>query len=52
MFTPLMGDCVTPSVLGGATGTMAMQMIAARFQTAQNWVLGGAMRRQRCCGGA
>ncbi|MBR7538961.1 ABC transporter permease subunit, partial [Mycobacterium tuberculosis] len=36
VFIPLMGDYVTPSVLGGAKGTMAGQMIAAQFETAQN----------------
>ncbi|MCM3896610.1 MULTISPECIES: ABC transporter permease subunit [Gordonia] len=43
VFIPLMGDYVTPSVLGGAKGTMAGQMIAAQFETAQNWALGSAM---------
>ena len=43
VFIPLMGDYVTPSVLGGAKGTMAGQMIASQFSTAQNWALGSAM---------
>lgn len=43
VFIPLMGDYVTPAVLGGAKGTMAGQMIAAQFETAQNWALGSAM---------
>ncbi|MGV9710600.1 ABC transporter permease subunit [Gordonia sp. NPDC003424] len=43
VFIPLMGDYVTPEVLGGAKGTMAGQMIASQFQTAQNWALGSAM---------
>ncbi|MFT4042275.1 MAG: ABC transporter permease subunit [Gordonia sp. (in: high G+C Gram-positive bacteria)] len=43
VFIPLMGDYVTPAVLGGAKGTMAGQMIAAQFESAQNWALGSAM---------
>ncbi|MFT4125532.1 MAG: ABC transporter permease subunit [Gordonia sp. (in: high G+C Gram-positive bacteria)] len=43
VFIPLMGDYVTPLVLGGAKGTMAGQMIASQFSTAQNWALGSAM---------
>lgn len=43
VFIPLMGDYVTPEVLGGAKGAMAGQTIASQFQTAQNWALGSAM---------
>ncbi|MGW0038930.1 ABC transporter permease subunit [Gordonia sp. NPDC003376] len=43
VFIPLMGDYVTPSVLGGAKGTMIGQMIASQFSAAQNWALGAAM---------
>lgn len=42
-FVPLMGDYITPSVLGGAAGTMVGQMVANQFTTAQNWALGSAM---------
>ncbi|THG33120.1 ABC transporter permease [Naasia lichenicola] len=43
VFVPLMGDYITPSVLGGAAGSMVGQMVASQFQTAQNWALGSAM---------
>lgn len=43
VFIPLMGDYVTPQVLGGAQGAMAGQLIASQFNTAQNWALGSAM---------
>jgi spermidine/putrescine transport system permease protein len=43
VFIPLMGDYVTATVLGGAKGTMAGQLVASQFQTAQNWALGSAM---------
>jgi spermidine/putrescine transport system permease protein len=43
VFIPLMGDYVTATVLGGAKGTMAGQIVASQFQTAQNWALGSAM---------
>ncbi|WP_230977381.1 ABC transporter permease [Georgenia yuyongxinii] len=43
VFVPLMGDYVTPSVLGGASGSMVGQMVAGQFQAAQNWPLGAAM---------
>jgi spermidine/putrescine transport system permease protein len=43
VFIPLMGDYVTAAVLGGAKGTMAGQLVASQFQTAQNWALGSAM---------
>ena len=43
VFVPLMGDYVTPSVLGGASGSMVGQMVAGQFQSAQNWPLGSAM---------
>jgi spermidine/putrescine transport system permease protein len=38
-----MGDYITATVLGGAKGNMAGQMVASQFQTAQNWALGSAM---------
>ncbi|MCU1437806.1 MAG: spermidine/putrescine transporter permease [Naasia sp.] len=43
VFVPLMGDYITPAVLGGASGSMVGQMVASQFQTAQNWALGSAM---------
>lgn len=43
VFVPLMGDYITPQVLGGAKGTMVGQMVANQFQSAQNWALGSAM---------
>jgi len=43
VFVPLMGDYITPSVLGGAAGSMVGQMVASQFQVAQNWALGSAM---------
>ena len=42
VFIPLMGDYITPVVLGGAQGSMAGQLVAAQFQTGQNWALGSA----------
>lgn len=43
VYIPLMGDYITATVLGGAQGTMAGQLVASQFQTAQNWALGSAM---------
>jgi spermidine/putrescine transport system permease protein len=43
VFVPLMGDYITPTVLGGAKGSMVGQMVAGQFQSAQNWALGAAM---------
>lgn len=43
VFVPLMGDYITPSVLGGARGSMAGQIVAGQFTNAQNWALGSAM---------
>lgn len=43
VFIPLMGDYITPTVLGGAQGSMIGQLVASQFQTAQNWALGSAM---------
>lgn len=43
VFIPLMGDYITPTVLGGAKGTMVGQLVASQFQTGQNWALGSAM---------
>lgn len=43
VYIPLMGDYITATVLGGAQGNMAGQLVANQFQTAQNWALGSAM---------
>ncbi len=43
VFIPLMGDYITPTVLGGARGAMIGQLVASQFQTGQNWALGSAM---------
>jgi spermidine/putrescine transport system permease protein len=43
VYIPLMGDYITATVLGGAKGNMVGQLIAAQFQTAQDWALGSAM---------
>lgn len=43
VYIPLMGDYITATVLGGAKGNMAGQIVASQFQTAQNWALGSAM---------
>lgn len=43
VYIPLMGDYLTATVLGGAKGNMVGQLIAAQFQTAQDWALGSAM---------
>ncbi len=43
VYIPLMGDYITATVLGGVKGNMAGQLVAAQFQTGQNWALGSAM---------
>lgn len=43
VFVPLMGDYITPAVLGGTKGSMVGQMVASQFQSAQDWALGSAM---------
>ena len=43
VFIPLMGEYVTPAVLGGARGLMAGSMVAGQFLEAQNWALGSAV---------
>ncbi len=43
VFVPLMGDYITPEILGGTKGTMVGQLVASQFKTAQNWALGSAM---------
>jgi spermidine/putrescine transport system permease protein len=43
VFIPLMGEYVTPSLLGGAKGIMAGGLVVSQFLEAQNWALGSAM---------
>ncbi|HHW50979.1 MAG TPA: ABC transporter permease [Pseudoclavibacter sp.] len=43
VFVPLMGDYITPSILGGAKGTMVGQLVAGPFTSTSNWALGSAM---------
>jgi spermidine/putrescine transport system permease protein len=43
VFIPLMGEYVTPSLLGGAKGLMAGNLVVSQFLEAQNWALGSAM---------
>lgn len=42
-FIPLMGEYVTPEILGGAQGLMAGSLVVSQFAEAQNWALGSAM---------
>jgi spermidine/putrescine transport system permease protein len=42
-FIPLMGEYVTPEILGGAQGLMAGSLVVSQFLEAQNWALGSAM---------
>jgi spermidine/putrescine transport system permease protein len=43
VFIPLMGDYITPQLLGGAKGSMAGVLVASEFLDTFNWSLGGAM---------
>ena len=43
VFIPLMGEYVTPTVLGGAKGLMVGNLVASQFLEAQNVPLGSAM---------
>ena len=43
VFIPLTGDFITATVLGGAKGNLAGQMVYDQFLIAQNWALGSAM---------
>ena len=43
VFIPLTGDFITATVLGGAKGNMAGNMVYDQFLVAQNWALGSAM---------
>lgn len=43
VFIPLMGDYITPALLGGAKGSMAGTLVASQFLETFNWSLGAAM---------
>lgn len=43
VFIPLMGDYITPALLGGAKGSMAGILVAEQFLATFNWSLGAAM---------
>jgi spermidine/putrescine transport system permease protein len=43
VFIPLMGEYVTPELLGGARGLMAGKLVVTQFLESQNWALGSAM---------
>jgi len=43
VFIPLMGDYITPSILGGSAGSMAGTLVAEQFLTTFNWSKGAAM---------
>jgi spermidine/putrescine transport system permease protein len=43
VFIPLMGDYITPQILGGAKGSMAGVLVAEQFLNTFNWSRGAAM---------
>ena len=43
VFIPLMGDYITPTLLGGAKGNMAGSLVAGQFLETFNWSKGAAM---------
>lgn len=43
VFVPMLGDYVTPTIMGGARGLMVGSLIASEFTEGQNWSLGAAM---------
>lgn len=43
VFVPMLGDYVTPTLMGGAKGLMVGSLIASEFVEGQNWSLGAAM---------
>jgi len=43
VFVPLLGDYVTPTLMGGARGLMIGSLVASEFNEGQNWSLGAAM---------
>lgn len=42
VFIPLMGDYVTPSILGGVKASVAGSLVASSFLESQDWALGAA----------
>ena len=43
VFVPMLGDYVTPTLMGGAKGLMIGSLVATEFTEGQNWSLGAAM---------
>ena len=43
VFIPLMGDYITPSILGGSAGSMAGTIVADQFLSTFNWSKGAAL---------
>ncbi len=43
VFVPMLGDYVTPTLMGGARGLMIGSLVASEFTEGQNWSLGAAM---------
>jgi spermidine/putrescine transport system permease protein len=43
VFVPMLGDYVTPTLMGGARGFMIGNLVASEFTEGQNWSLGAAM---------
>jgi spermidine/putrescine transport system permease protein len=43
VFIPLMGDYITPQILGGSAGSMAGTLVAEQFLSTFNWSKGAAM---------
>jgi spermidine/putrescine transport system permease protein len=43
VFVPMLGDYITPTIMGGARGLMIGSLVATEFTEGQNWSLGAAM---------
>lgn len=43
VFVPMLGDYITPTLMGGARGLMIGSLVATEFTEGQNWSLGAAM---------
>jgi spermidine/putrescine transport system permease protein len=43
VFVPMLGDYITPTLMGGAKGLMIGSLVATEFTEGQNWSLGAAM---------
>jgi len=43
VFIPLMGDYITPAILGGSAGSMAGSIVADQFLSTFNWSRGAAL---------